>query len=45
MLNNRAGPALVRSTNRASDNRPALTWSSINGTSVCTPVMPEGEAG
>ena len=30
---------------RISDSRPALTWSSMIGTSVCTPVMPEGVAG
>jgi dihydroorotase-like cyclic amidohydrolase len=24
--------------NRASDRRPAATWSSMTGTSVCTPV-------
>ena len=31
----------MRSTKRSSDSRPALTWSSMSGTSVCTPVMPE----
>src|SRR4030067_150481 len=41
----RCGPALVRSTKRARLRRPALTWSSMTGTSVCNPRMPDGVAG
>ena len=45
MPNRRFGPWLVRSTKRSIERRPLFTWSSMIGTSVCTPVMPEGEAG
>ena len=37
--------ALVRSTKRSSVSRPSATWVSITGTRVCTPGMPDGEAG
>ena len=40
----RAGAGQVDEALEASAG-PALTWSSMIGTSVCTPVMPEGEAG
>ena len=45
MPKRRCGPWLVRSTKRSRLRRPALTWSSMIGTSVCTPVMPEGDVG
>jgi hypothetical protein len=45
MPNRRLAPWLVRSTKRSRDSRPLATWVSITGTRVCTPGMPEGEAG
>ncbi len=41
----RCGPWAVRSTNRSRLSLPEATWVSITGTSVCTPGMPEGDAG
>ena len=41
----RAGPAAIKSTMRPRLNRPALTWSSMIGTAVCTPVSPAAVSG
>ena len=41
----RAGPALVRSTTRSSSRRPLCAWSRSRGSSVCTPVIPDGVSG
>ena len=45
MPNTRLAPCEVRSMKRSSDSRPLATWVSMTGTRVCTPGMPEGEAG
>ena len=43
--NTRCAPPEVRSMKRSSDRRPFATCVSISGTRVCTPGMPDGEAG